>query len=188
MREILFGGKAINIEPGRRSITHYKNGDWVYGLIQTPYNNLYSKYIEYPVKMINEVGMSDIDIDFNTIGQYTGLTDYYNNWIFEGDILENIASERGVVKWFNAMFVIDFDDTYLNFDQVWSCDYKVVGNIYDNEGLLYEAECLEDALEKVTEDFDSRKTTFDADNFELCVIEEYKEDREWAKVKLMRNL
>lgn len=52
----------------------------------------------------------------------------------------------------------------------------------------YEAECLEDALEKVTEDFDSRKTTFDADNFELCVIEEYKEDWEWAKVKLMRNL
>lgn len=135
MREILFRGKAINRDLDRRYITHYKNGDWVYGLIQTPHN-LHSKYIEYPVKMINEEGITNIDVDFNTIGQYTGLTDCYNNWIFEGDILENIASEKGVVKWYNAMFLIDFDNTYINFNEVWSCDYKVVGNIYDNPELM----------------------------------------------------
>lgn len=136
MHDILFRGKAINRDPDKCYLTHYKNGDWVYGLIQTPYSYLYSKYIEYPVKMIDAQGITDIDIDFNTIGQYTGLTDRYSNWIFEGDILENIASKKGVVKWFNAMFVIDFDDTYLNFDKVWSCDYKIVGNIYDDFELI----------------------------------------------------
>lgn len=135
MYDILFRGKAINRDP-ECYLTNYKNGDWVYGLIQTPYSYLYSKYIEYPVKMINAQGITDIDIDFNTIGQYIGLTDINGTKIFEGDILENIASEKGVVKWFNAMFVIDFDDTYLNFDEVWSCDYKIVGNIYDNPELM----------------------------------------------------
>ena len=84
VRKILFRAKAINRDPNREYRTNYKNGDWVYGLLtEEPYD---SGFGILPAQMTNEEGVSRIDVDYDTLGQYVGLKDIGGNKIFEGDI------------------------------------------------------------------------------------------------------
>lgn len=139
--DILFRAKAINREsidgrcPGRR--TDYKNGDWVYGLLTRPHH---SKY-DFPAEMTNTDGISGIEVDYKTIGQYTGLTDINGNKIFEGDIVETMSiqeaygTDKFYVRFVQGNFYVCHGGT------VWtlrSCaeSVKVVGNIYDNPEMI----------------------------------------------------
>ena len=148
MREILFRGKAINREEGREYRTSYKNGDWVYGLV----TKLYDERFELlPATMTNEYGISGIEVDHNTIGQYTGLT-ANGKEIFEGDIVESRASENKEdwkywqVIFYDGSYCFEKDNPHkrkykyeqnlLSEDEIELYGLVVVGNIHDNPELL----------------------------------------------------
>ena len=129
MREILFRGKQID------------NGEWIYGdVIQFPMHGIV-RIIEQNSDDGGSYGDSEIDCD--TLGQYTGLTDKNGRKIFEGDVLKGKFSN----------YVIRFDEEERAFvygssrkgGYIHSLakyligDYKnlrVIGNIHDNPELI----------------------------------------------------
>ena len=147
MREILFRAKAINRDGGYHR-TNYKNGDWVYGLISRLYDE---RFNFFPAEMTNEDGISGIEIDHNTIGQYTGLTDKNAKKIFEGDIVRTLAPcsidkyIKGVVVF--GEYSTSYQSSNVGYYVNWSLnknlaiyckinDIEIIGNIHDNPELL----------------------------------------------------
>jgi len=143
MREILFRAKAINRDTDREYRTNYKNGDWVYGLITKPYNGEY----DFPAEMRNTDGVTGIEVDYKTIGQFTGLTDKNGIKIFEGDIVlitkNTVTDVVAKIFYSEGAFRTNAANTYdgeepLSFWLANDCDFEVIGNIYDNPELLGE--------------------------------------------------
>lgn len=137
MREILFRAKAINRTGCER--TNYKDGDWVFGWLTSPPNPYCPEKI--PAKMRNADGVSGIDIDIDTLGEYTGLKDKNGVKIFDGDIIKSTESEEvAVVQWFEehsafmACIPILHDVGYIG--EVEPETIEVIGNVYDNPELI----------------------------------------------------
>ena len=123
MREILFRGKRTD------------NGKWVCGDI-CHHDGVTSYIGQHPA----DGSMVCYDLDPDTVGQITGLTDRNGKRILEGDIVRGTdALERGLevfgyVAHRDGSFVIVGD---LLTHYRW-LDYKleVIGNIIDNPELL----------------------------------------------------
>ena len=126
MREVWFRGKVkLPINYRGYNLSH-RNGDWVYGL------------------MNSNGSIRGIFVDTNTIGQYTGLTDKNGTKIFEDDILQ--VSYHGdeigrVCIYFKyAMYLCDVIYGDIDFDTLGmlNANYQleVIGNAYDNPELL----------------------------------------------------
>lgn len=127
MREILFRGKRKN------------NGKWVYGNLFIPDNP------DTPTQICTGTDVVRIFYDINpeTVGQYTGLTDKNGTKIFEGDICEftNADGEKTPYKvlwdfhrWLVQMgceniYPDDLDEDFAG----WA---EIIGNIHDNPELL----------------------------------------------------
>lgn len=142
MREILFRAKAINRDRGYHR-TEYKNGDWVYGLITRLYDE---RFENLPAEMTDINGISGVEVDYKTIGQYTGLTDENGTKIFEGDIVTtDIARPYLIVEFRDGCFMFncndggkDYYDIMLPIVNEPHTEYKcgeVIGNIHDNPEL-----------------------------------------------------
>lgn len=117
MREILFRGKRLS------------DGEWVKGdLVHLPHGDA-----------ILANGYANIDPE--TVGQYTGLLDKNGERIFEGDVLTLDGEDGFFVLEFQedtARFVMSGDCIVIDFDNFWSYEVEVIGNIHDNPELLKE--------------------------------------------------
>lgn len=157
-REILFRAKAINRDPDREYKTNYKNGDWVYGFVSTIDGGCNGT-----AEMNNTVGVRGIDVDRETIGEYTGLTDKNGTKIFEGDVLR-FGDKNYFVFWNDECFqwqmrlrksgyeypIYSGQDTGCPVECItlgWvaaeipiigTMSTEIVGNIYDNPELIEE--------------------------------------------------
>jgi hypothetical protein len=125
-REILFRGKCVNDE------------EWVYGyyammgigemtkhyIIQ---NGALCGLFDDPVK---NMYFNDVEIDVNTLSQYTGYKDYKGNKIFEGDILEFDECYGSI--YYDNRWLIHYNENDDSFDECDAYEGLVIGNIYDN--------------------------------------------------------
>lgn len=124
MREILFRGK------------YAPSGAWIMGDLR-----------QYPsgVKAIKANDMLHImEVDPDTIGQYTGLVDKHGKKIFEGDIVVMTLPAakmhwRAVCKFHSGAFGLVWHhmgvERWQAFAAICNAEYEVIGNIYDNPEL-----------------------------------------------------
>lgn len=131
MREILFRGKRLD------------NGQWVYGnLMQGSTSVCISQFLTTDT-------LHRVDPD--TVGQYTGLTDIFNEKIFVGDIVKYKTDAFGlsydyvgIVEWdrVNPSMCIRYqrnpyiEDIEYDFVKCGLASIEVIGNIWDNPDLL----------------------------------------------------
>lgn len=140
MREISFRGKRLD------------NNEWEYGYLCRYGFAGKEKYYIIPYYASD---LYAFEVDSETVGQFTGLTDKNGKKIFEGDILKIAVLTNGigtyffppldypvkvVVKWSLCAWMwetICKDKYYINFPEAW-CHYEceVIGNIHDNPELL----------------------------------------------------
>ena len=122
MRDILFRGKRLG------------NGKWVEG-------NYWEFCGDHNIMVPgNCIGSR---VDPSTVGQYTGLLDKNGERIFEGDVLTVDGEDGFFVLEFQedtARFVMYGDSIVVDFDNFWSYEVEVMGNIHDNPEYLEEGE------------------------------------------------
>ena len=123
MREILFRGKRLD------------NGEWIQGdLVQfLPHGIVRIVTQEPPYK--------DAEVDSDTVGQSTGMTDMNGNEIFEGDIVKTShggSTYYAKIEWDDGSFWVTNHDIQMPsyISEVSKTYLEVIGNIYDNPNLL----------------------------------------------------
>ncbi len=131
-RKTLFKGKRID------------NGEWVEGFYVKCRGHHYILPVYDEDHGFDERYADWIEVDPETVCQYTGLTDESGRKIFEGDILqietENLTKDDGyfTVEWSESgcCFVLCGNKYLAHFDNVYKDFREVIGNIFDNLELL----------------------------------------------------
>ena len=126
-REILFRGKRTY------------NGKWVEGsLVVTSQCNAYIiSTVEDKRDATVLVNQCSLNVDPETVGQYTGLTDKNGKRIFEGDIIV-VEGEKWCVGYddMRARFALFHTSWELMRNIPNYCEREVIGNIHDNSKIL----------------------------------------------------
>ena len=129
MRKIKFRGKAV--QDYTSFGLNIKKGEWVYGYLAI--------YSSKPYIITPETSYW-IEVDPETVGQYTTIDDINGKEIYEGDIVKNLntAYDKGyedtiaIVEFRNGAFV----ETYWGNVLAVYPNLEVLGNIYDNPELV----------------------------------------------------
>lgn len=130
-REILF--KAKRLDNGELVEGHYYSQVYHKGTIEEEWYHF--------IKPIGSESWDSVRIDVFTLCQYTGLTDINGNKIWESDIVE-IRGEDGyyLIEWADGeaewIMYSKMNCNSFDFDNYWSHETEVVGNIFDNPELL----------------------------------------------------
>ena len=137
MREYKFRGKFLD-----------DTSDWLYG------SYVYIEDDVFHHKIADKNGLL-LDIDINTLGQYTGLKDKNGQEIYEGDILLApewfgklkcicIYQQENTVNPIQGFGLYSYDTYFQKYNTLVESDewdeFEKIGNIYDNPELLEKGE------------------------------------------------
>lgn len=123
MREILFRGRD-------------ENDDWQNGFYCAFNGKSHRIYTGYAETDCEDYYPDYYEVDPETIGQYTGLTDKNGKKIFEGDIIISDNNHIGFVSFFGGAFVKLCYCHPKSYNTICGDNETVVGNIYDKPELL----------------------------------------------------
>ena len=135
-REILFRGKAIrNTFSINKDEAEIKIGDWIYGAV-IPFDDGIDLIYERDPNNPKICGCHGIEVDHNTVGQFTGLHDKNGKEIYEDDILLNRHNRRYKVSFSDEeqrRILVNLlnADNYLNMYKNCMDDFEVIGNIHE---------------------------------------------------------
>lgn len=120
-RTIKFRGKRID------------NDEWVYGYLAD----------EDYINDIDSIDLSSIEVDRDTVGQFTGLLDKNGKEIYEGDIIKGF--DITIEVWYSedkACFIAEMKEPQNDMVDILggydTARMEIIGNIYDNPELIKE--------------------------------------------------
>lgn len=125
MNKILFRGRRQD------------DGEWEYGYYLGPWDAEKTAFIA-PVSNTEK----RVAVLRDTVGQFSGMFDYFSEMIFDGDVLVDMESNKLYVVLYGAgVFTVYATGVWGEplSDWLWIRNAKITGNIYENPELMEKA-------------------------------------------------
>ena len=141
MREIKFNWRRKRMSEIKFRGKREDNGEWVYGafvpdVLEGSNSDLVSwGFIRRYNRGIGK--METIEVDRETVGQYTGLKDKNGVEIYEDDRVWCRAGEHSSGVWeYEKRFVVEYGWSQSMWEMFMCDEIEVIGNIHDNPELV----------------------------------------------------